>query len=73
MRAVQETRLLCAPLNSLGRAEPASLGNDHFSSNIMESLPQLVSLKLHLYNIFLFQTFAAVTVAADATARESSC
>lgn len=54
------------PLNSLGRAEPAGLGNNHFSPYVMESLPQLGSLKLHLDSIVLSQTFTAVAAAATA-------
>lgn len=50
------------PLNSLGRAEPASLGNDHLSPNVMESLPQFGSLKLYLDSTFLFQISASVVV-----------
>lgn len=65
---------MCATrVNSLGRTEPARFSNDHLSPDVMESLPQFRSLKLHL-NIFLFQTFRAVAIAAvAAAARGSSC
>ena len=62
-------------LNNLGRAEPAGLGNNHLSPNVVEPLPQLRSLQLHLNSIFLFQTSTVVeavtTAAAAATATTS--